>query len=485
MNIKTTEKAILCEYGDDILTSALTAESINSLDDFFEWFESRKKANQYKVFKISVNAIDDWVIDENRGDLHHKSGKFFSIVGLDVKTNYGNTPRWSQPIINQPEIGILGFITQKKNDILHFLVQSKMEPGNVNLLQISPTLQATRSNYTSVHGGKKPAYMDYFINNTAADVLFDQLQSEQGARFLRKRNRNIIIEIDANEEIEVLPDFYWLTLGQVLDLLKHDNVVNMDTRTVLSIIELSPIERNLKDIYDYFDLPEFSRKILESSLHSCGESHLKINKIISWFTNLKTIYEVETKLIPLNETRDWLNIDGVIRHKDCKYFSVIGVSVEASNREVGFWQQPLIESVKGGVIAFICQMKNGILHFLVQAKAEPGNFDIIELAPTVQFTPQNYLSPELSNKPAFYDLVMSAKSKQIRYSHLQSEEGGRFYHDQNRYQIIEISENINLDIPNNYNWMTIKQMKNIIKYSNYFNIEARGLLSCLSYRDGE
>ena len=138
--------------------------------------------------------------------------------------------------------------------------------------------------------------------------------------------------------------------------------------------------------------------------------------------------------------------------------------------------------MEGGVIAFICQMKNGVLHFLVQAIAEAGNFDIIELAPTLQFTPRNYESPDSKDVPPFHELLVSAGPGQIKYDQIQSEEGGRFYHDQNRYQIVEIDEGLELDIPENYNWMTIKQIKNLIKFNNYFNIEARGLLSCLNYR---
>ena len=483
--MNSVEKTILDRYGDDLLASALTSDHLCSLDDFFNWFERRRLANEYKVSRIPVDAIDGWFIDDVTGNLHHKSGKFFSIVGLSAYTNFGNTRQWCQPIISQPEIGILGFITQKKGGVLHFLVQAKMEPGNINLLQISPTLQATKSNYTSVHGGNKPAYLEYFINNEKSDILFDQLQSEQGARFYRKRNRNIIIEIDSSEEIEVLPDFYWLTLGQILDLLKYDNIINMDSRTVLSIIEFEPRINDIEEICTYFKLPDFSKRVLESSLHTDEQSYHRFNRVISWLTNLKTIYETETSFIPLNETKDWLMLDGKITHKESRYFSVIGISVEASNREVTCWQQPLIESAKGGVIAFICQMKNGLLHFLVQAKVEPGNFDTVELAPTVQLTPQNYMSLEPSEMPRFYDLVLSATHEQVKYNQLQSEEGGRFYHDENRYQIIEIPENMDIDIPANYIWMTIKQIKSFIKFNNYFNIEARGLLSCLNYRNIE
>ena len=40
--------------------------------------------------------------------------------------------------------------------------------------------------------------------------------------------------VETDEPIEVLDDYCWLTVGQIQRLLTVDNVVNMDTRTVLS-----------------------------------------------------------------------------------------------------------------------------------------------------------------------------------------------------------------------------------------------------------
>lgn len=479
MNRDTTD--YLNTLGDDFLVSALSSNGINTMEDYDRWFGERYDANEYVVTKIPVDSIEGWCIENGTGNIRHQSGKFFSIQGLRISTNFGNTAEWSQPIINQPEIGILGFITQKKNGVLHFLVQAKMEPGNVNLLQISPTLQATKSNYTTVHGGRKPSYLEYFLDNTRANVITDQLQSEQGSRFLRKRNRNIIIEIDEDEEIEVLPDFFWLTLGQISELLKQDNIVNMDSRTVLSNIDFNPVESDFSELYRELNIAPFKRRLLESYCAADNHAENRFNSILSWFTNLKTLYEVNAELVPLNDVSGWGLVDGEIRHEHSRYFSVIGISVKASSREVGSWQQPLIESAKGGIIAFICQMKNGVLHFLVQARVEPGNFDIIELAPTLQFTPANYDGPDANDLPPFHDLVVNASAENVRFDHLQSEEGGRFYHDQNRYQVIELPEDQDPgEIPKNYTWMTMNQIKRLIKYNNYFNIEVRGLLSCLS-----
>ena len=82
--------------------------------------------------------------------------------------------------------------------------------------------------------GEKPPYLDYFLNASQQTIVIDQIQSEQSSRFYKKRNRNIIILVD--EDVEILPSHKWMTLGQIKTLMKLDNIVNMDTRTVLSCI---------------------------------------------------------------------------------------------------------------------------------------------------------------------------------------------------------------------------------------------------------
>ena len=213
--------------------SALTEKNpFCSTAKVIEWLRIRNNAIKVNVNKISFQDLDHWFLDEKKGVLKHKSCQFFTIEGIHVKTNWGKVSEWEQPIINQPEIGYLGIITKEINGVLYFLLQAKVEPGNVNNVQLSPTLQATKSNYTQVHKGVKPRYLEYFQTAKKEQIILDQLQSEQGGRFLRKRNRNIIIKIE--EDIEVHEDFIWLTLGQIKKLIQKDNLVNMDTRTVIS-----------------------------------------------------------------------------------------------------------------------------------------------------------------------------------------------------------------------------------------------------------
>jgi oxidase EvaA len=202
--------------------------------------------------------------------------------------------------------------------------------------------------------------------------------------------------------------------------------------------------------------------------------------IISWFTQLKLQYDLTVKTIPLSSLRDWVITDNEIRHVNNKYFKVIAANVEISSREVSRWCQPLIQSAQEGLIAFVVKKINGVFHFLVQAKLECGNFDVLEFAPTVQCLTGNYRETVTGGLP-FLEYVLSAKKQHIRYDSLQSEEGGRFYREQNRNVIIEAAEDFPVEVPENYIWMTLNQLFYFIKFNNYLNIQSRSLLSAVEF----
>ena len=159
---------------------------------------------------------------------------------MKTYSSFNELNNHEQPIIFQKEIGYLGFIVKKFNGVLYFLVQAKIEPGNINGIQLSPTLQATNSNYTRKHGGRAPDYLNYFLNVDKENILFDNLQSEQGNRFFRKRNRNII---NVEEEIELKSNFKWMTFKQLKLLMQYDNVVNMCARSLISLIKFSDLRK--------------------------------------------------------------------------------------------------------------------------------------------------------------------------------------------------------------------------------------------------
>jgi len=448
-------------------------------NEVINWLKAQNQKVTVKINKIAFKDLKLWKLSKN--GLIHDSGRFFSIDGIRVNTNWGLIKTWDQPIINQPEIGYLGFITKEFNGTLHFLVQAKIEPGNVNFVQLSPTLQATRSNYSQVHKGNKPLYLDYFQNAKPHQILLDQLQSEQGARFLRKRTRNIIIKID--EEVPVYDNFIWLTLGQLKKLMLYNNLVNMDTRTVISGITYGSFNNQVVEFFNFLGYENegsfIQKAFLKSALSSSGALH-SVENIITFLTHLKSIYDLEVTRIPLYEIKDWVITNTEIHHKDHKFFKVIAVDVEIGNREVEKWSQPMIEPAQEGLCAFVCKEINGLLHFAVQAKLECGNHDIIEFAPTVQCLTGNYRQTKEGALP-FLDYVLNAKPEQIVFDTLQSEEGGRFFREQNRNMIIIAGDEVGIELPDNYIWMSLNQLYTFLKFNNYLNIQARSLIAAVPF----
>lgn len=465
----------------DFLVSALHPGLFVSTDEVLKWMEDQNRKVESRIEQIPIRELRGWEdIDDH---IRHNSGKFFSIDGIRISTNYRGDQTWDQPIINQPEIGFLGFIVKKFEGIYHFLVQAKIEPGNLNVVQISPTLQATRSNYTCVHKGKRPTYLEYFNGEKPVKILLDQLQSEQGARFLHKRNRNIIVEVSDDIEIEVKEGFKWLSLGQIKDLISYPNVLNMDTRTVISCITYGSYNESTLNLVNTLLSSRSMRS--DGYLYSVlsGDNHLNdLRQIIQWITGLKFKYDLNVKPIGLSQMEKWIYDGNTIHHQDYKYFDVIGVNVAIGNREIVSWDQPMIRSAQEGIMGFLVKKINGIYHFLVQGKLEAGNFDIVEMAPTIQCLTGNYKKGKNEYTIPYIEYFINPPKEKVWYSTYQSEEGGRFYHEQNLNIIVEVGDEFPIEVDSNYCWMTLNQMMSFVTYNNYLNIAARSLLSSIKFK---
>mgnify|MGYP003008009128 FL=1 len=131
-------------------------------------------------------------------------------------------------------------------------------------------------------------------------------------------------------------------------------------------------------------------------------------------------------------------------------------------------------------MGFIVKKINGIYHFLVQAKLESGNFDVVEMAPTVQCLTGNYRKGQNEYTIPYLEQVLNAPKDKVWYASYQSEEGGRFFQEQNLNTIVEVGDEFPVEVEENYCWMTLNQMLSFVIYNNYLNIAARSLLSAIS-----
>ncbi|MEV6926516.1 NDP-hexose 2,3-dehydratase family protein [Dactylosporangium sp. NPDC051485] len=404
------------------------------------WLTERRHAGSARVRPIPFAELDGWSFDPHTGNLGHRSKRFFTIEGLDVQRP---GRQWQQPIMVQPEIGILGIVAREFDGVLHLLMQAKMEPGNPNLVQLSPTVQATRSNYGRVHRGLPVRNLAYFTEPGRARVLADVLQSEHGGYFLHKRNRNMIVEV--REPIPDHPDFCWLTLGQLAVLLRQDHVVHMDSRSVLACLPVA---------------------------HDEPDALSPDAEVLAWFTGERARHEIRARRIPLIDVPGWRREADEVRPLDGRYFRVMAVAVDAAGREVPSWTQPLVEPIGRGLIAFALRRFGGVPHVLVRARVESGLLDVAELGPTVQ--------AGHDQRPLFHDIFTDPPADRVRYAAELSEEGGRFSNAVSRYLVVETDEDSTpAAAPDGFRWVTPGQLTSLVAHSRYINVEARTLLAAL------
>ncbi|GAB3502060.1 NDP-hexose 2,3-dehydratase family protein [Amycolatopsis cihanbeyliensis] len=455
------------ELSRAFLASSLTSDTAETPDpDGF--LKERSESATYCVEEVPLDALPGWRSDEA---IWHESSRFFTVEGVSVRTNFGPTPKWSQPIIVQSEIGILGILVRRISGVYHFLMQAKMEPGNSDLVQFAATVQATPSNYQRVHGGRSTPYLDYFLEHARRRLVFDQLLSEHGAWYLHKRNRNMIVEVPEDEHLLVAEDFTWLTLGQLRHQLQRGGRVNMNARTVLSGISYAMADGLAAD--DKFR-DSFHRQVVES--HTRGGGDAEVSAAITWFVDQKAKYMLDVRRIPLDAMDNWVRGTDSIRHRDDRHFRIVGMSVTATSREVNTWSQPMLEPTPGNIVALLCQRRSGILHVLVQAMAQPGLTDRLELAATVHLSPGNYTRS--GDHPPLAEYV-NAPESWVRVNAAQSEDGGRFLHADTTHLVVDVPEDHVVEAPDNYRWMTLGLLSRLIRSGYYVSIEARSLIACL------
>lgn len=447
----------------------ISDSQINPTDAILSWIAERNKTVSVEIHKVPPEENGFWFYDQNEGCIRNQNRSFFTITG------YRQTIKdvvISQPIILQEEIGYLGIICQEINGVMHFLMQAKIEPGNVNKIQLSPTIQATKSNFTQKHGGKTPPYLEYFLNAAKHEIVVDQIQSEQSSRFYKKRNRNIIIRVD--EEIPVLPSHKWMTLGQIKRLMSQDNLVNMDTRTVLSCIPFSKLELSRMELLSLFY--GFSDKPLFCSVFE-GEGENRLPQIYQEINNQKMFDETKRQLVPLHKLTDWEMKNGEFICKHPAPFKVIFCDISIEGREVKRWTQPLFEAIGIATFGLICCEENGILKFLVKVMPEAGCFDGVELGPTIQQEAVELHPKEDAISKFFWDRLENKNG--IFFDHLLSEEGGRFYHEQNRNVLIRVKKEELPELPKGYFLLDYRTLNELVQVNNSLNIQLRNLLSLL------
>ena len=237
---------------------------------------------------------------------------------------------------------------------------------------------------------------------------------------------------------------------------------------------------------DGYNLDEDSNERIKTMLESIRDDNQinKLDYIIEWFNKKREESDMIVEEIGIKDLKKW-NTDektGNISHDSKGFFEIIGVKVSNTfDREVGKegWTQPMIGKNPGGILGILMKKINGVPHYLLQAKAEPGNIGKLQLSPTLQATTSNLLKAHGGKRPLFAEYFDESNNPKIIYAKWQSEDGGRFHLKSNYNMIVEIDKNTELNIPDYFIWITLYQIKQLLKIENFVGPHVRGIISYL------
>ena len=411
-----------------------------------KWLNNQRKKQLLTVEKIDLSKLSKWVYSKK--EIYHKSKKFFKIAGVRIQSNFYNKKNWDQPIIVQNEIGILGII--KNVNTNKYLLQAKVEPGNINKIQISPTVQATRSNYLRIHGGKTIPFLKYFKRKNRNFSL----QTEQAFRYYNKKNSNIITYV--SKKIDLDEKFRWFSKIEIFNLLKEKNLINMDTLSVFS----SFIKKKK------IDFPLNNKKTL-----------------MKWKNSLNRKYFLNNRIISLNLIKNWNLTKKKIFHKTNNYFSVIGIKVKTNKREISDWSQPIIEGSKMAFVGYLIKKFKNTNHYLCRYILKPGSKMGTYTCSVNTSKFKGYKkSKDLTNFQKKLISKYFINSKNVLYDNILSDEGGRFYHSQIKYMACIMDKNQDIKLPECYIWLSQNQLIDLI-HKQKIDIEARLLFGIINFKE--
>lgn len=222
--------------------------------------------------------------------------------------------------------------------------------------------------------------------------------------------------------------------------------------------------------------------VLELSEIIEAENNSDIEHVLEWLKEKRASYSTKVEEVGIKDLDGWqTNPDtGNISHNTGKFFSIIGIKVGgAEDREVVSWTQPIIKQNECGILGILRQKINGVMHYLLFAKSEPGSIINPQLSPTLQATDSNLKLAHGGKKPLFAEYFENGGKGTTIVSVVQVEDPSRFYLKTNRCMIIEMPENEKISVPESFIWLTLPQIKKLLKVDNAINALARAVFGSM------
>lgn len=436
------------------------------------WLDECRTRSELTVQQIPFSECRNWSFVN--GALRHTTGRFFSVVGIHCHDGPAHLQGLTLPMIDQPEIGILGFVVRRSGAGWEWLLQAKTEPGNILGTQVGPSVQATRSNYLQVHGGQPTEMIDLFTTgaNTRRQ-LADVEQSEQGDRFLGKYNRNAVVEVDRDFRAPAHRTWRWFDASAVRQALTEDFTFNTDARSVLCCADWSLLcaPGEVTPFGRWLSRGGFGEQLLASNqVERSASGHAGALALLDASRAASTL---RIERVPLQALQGWHCSDWTIECERAEIDPVVWTfQVHSADREVQDWCQPLLTNRTEGRAVLACTQLDGTLQFLIAPRQEPGFVERVQFGPSLLTGLGHANAEPLVGAVDHSDAILHLSVRQ-------SDEGGRFKDSVARYQIIEIPAKAAQHMEGAGAWVSVSALRDMAAHRGLLSNELRSCISLL------
>ena len=417
--------------------------------DLKSFLQATIEKADFKLSPIKLSQQQEWNLIN--GVLGHKSGGFFYITGL-----VDNISGEEQLVLYQPQGAFNGLVLCKQEQDIYILLQARVEPGNSGIGQYGPTIQSTPANYLRFHGGKETPYFDFFFKyNPQVRPIANSMQLDLGKRYFQKSK--ILSYVESDSLVDTAENMIWVPLKAVTEVLHYDNFLNTDLRSMIGVFD-----------WDLFLDRNPSTDLDTTHTNHLGFDHNLIGKSMG-------------KLVPISQLQNWeLTESGIVDRANTGISANI-YQIVSTTREVKTWVQPLLCTANRGLITLLVRPAGDKsldghhsnfpsdrlpqLEFLISYQSEFGISGEKVLLPSQIIYP----GENDRNQTTLY------KDGKVLCEVVQSEEGGRFYQNENVYQIILVDSNV--ESGDEQFWISADTLKGLLKSSNKVSIQLRCIAS--------
>ncbi|MEZ8631944.1 NDP-hexose 2,3-dehydratase family protein [Vibrio lentus] len=244
--------------------------------------------------------------------------------------------------------------------------------------------------------------------------------------------------------------------------------------------------KKFKELYGLGEKNEIFNILSYERIHPTNDKRLK--NIVDWYHQCVEQCSMSYTVIPLDECKMWSfdKSSGSIVHDSGEFFRIDGIRVHNSKeREViGGWDQPILTQYgyDGGILGLIRKVLNGIPHYLVEAKSEPGNYNIVQITTTVQATFSNLKQAHKGSKTRFSEYFLEPEKFgcNVILKRWMSEDGGRLLNKRNLSMLVDIPHEVELNVPDTYKWVTLWELVQLTRHEDaIISPHIRGVISAL------